>query len=162
MKYQYILGIDPGKKGAFAIIDKDGTFIDAFDMPLIKGENLIDEEELVRLIKDLPHRTVVHIEKVSSMPRDGVTSAFSFGYGYGLVIGILKSFKLTVHRTRPAIWKKAYFKPKSTKKDSLALARKTYGKEHFPLEKHDGRAEACFIADYCRVHILGKKDDGKE
>jgi len=162
MEYKYIVGVDPGKKGAFGIVNKKGEFIEAFDMPLLKPENLIDEKVLVDLLRDLPHRAVVHIEKVNSMPRDGVTSAFSFGYGYGLVVGILRSFKYVIHRTRPAVWKKAYFQPKSTKKDSLALARSKYGKEHFPLEKHDGRAEACLIADYCRIHILGMKDDGKE
>ena len=48
----------------------------------------------------------VFIEKVHSMPGQGVASMFNFGKGYGIWIGILAALKISKTLVTPQEWKK--------------------------------------------------------
>src|ERR1700742_5234516 len=94
-----VLGIDPGKAGALSWVAADGHLIETDDMPIIeiRGKNKINAAMLREMMLTRPVVVVV-IEGVMAMPsrsEDGIkktsmgaTSAFSFGYGAGVLEGV--------------------------------------------------------------------------
>ena len=147
-----ILGIDPGLDGALSFLEGDALVI--VDMPTLKagvgGKRIVDENELSTII-DVQSAKIRHVfvEAVSAMPKQGVTSVFSFGTSYGLVRGILAAHFLQRTFIRPQVWKKALQVPAA--KDGAIARASQLMPEHralWPLKKHDGRAESALIALY--------------
>jgi crossover junction endodeoxyribonuclease RuvC len=145
----WALGIDPGMRGAVAVIDPGGlaTVWDADGSPAravcqavwsIYGED----------------NWVATIESVHAMPGQGVTGVFGFGRAYGEALGALYALGVTEPNfVSPQRWKK-YYGLGREKYASLELAR-----ELFPcvteagllkLKKHHDRAEALLVAEYGR------------
>lgn len=151
-----IMGIDPGAKGAIALYDVEIKNIVAIhDMPTrtqtmatgkirqrVCGENF-------RTLVDLyaPMLRGACIEDVASTPEDGPVGAFSFGFGTGVIHGVLIGLGIEIFLTKPAIWKSLL--GLTSNKD---LSRERAGKmfpAHVPAfrrKKDDGRAEACLLA----------------
>lgn len=147
-----ILGIDPGLSGALAFYNPETGFLSVVDMPTLKsggakGKSEIDRTALARLI-DAEAGNIAHcyIEQVGTRPGEGAAGAFSFGKGYGLVLGILAANFVPVSFVTPAVWKKAMGctgdKEQSRARASDILPRHA---DKWPLKKHDGRAEAALI-----------------
>lgn len=111
-----VLSIDPGKKGALILLDLKNKKLTATRVPLMKGggsrpeidrDALYDEMQLL-----LKQTDFTVIENVHSMPRDGVVSAFSFGYFNGFIDCCLQGARWRandprVYRTPPQVWKAA-------------------------------------------------------
>ena len=151
-----IIGIDPGNTGAVSLLLNDNLTI--FDIPLKKQMNKkeVDALKLSKFLK--PHLKIIRfciIEEVHSMPRDGVTSAFTFGLHYGKLLGVLDSLDIPTLRVPPNNWKVA-LGLSSNKKDSLDLAKITFPeyKELFLRKRDDGRAESALIAYYAQKKIM--------
>ena len=94
------LGIDPGQSGGIAIIE-DGRGAAAYKMP-----------ETERDIADLIWRhastvDIAVIERVHSMPGQGVSSTFKFGMNYGLLRGLLIAYRIPFTEVTPQKWMKA-------------------------------------------------------
>ncbi len=150
-------GIDPGLSGAIAFYEQ-GYVYNIWDIPTFdlvrngKKKREIDEISLARLLDrvDIDH---VWLEQVSSMPKQGVSSVFSFGQTFGIIKGIIAAFKLPMTLITPAVWKKALKVPAS-KDGARARASQLIpgGATYWPLVKHDGRAEAALIAYYGATH----------
>ncbi len=157
-----IIACDPGVHGAVALYD--GTSVSVYDYPIYtvtrKSKKLgkevttnrthYDIPKLVELIKSL-NPTEAIIEEVSARPNDGSVAGFSFGKGFGLLLGIVHTFGCTVNQVRPAIWKKALgLATGSTKNDSRLLALRLFPElaEDLKLKKYEGRAEAALLAHY--------------
>lgn len=91
------LGIDPGQSGGLAWID---------DLGVPRAEKMPETErdtwELIRGIK--PNLAV--IEKVHSMPSQGVSSTFKFGQNYGFLRGCLIALAVPFWEITPAVWQK--------------------------------------------------------
>ena len=89
------------------------------------------------------------IEKVHSMPKQGVTSSFNFGFNAGVVQGMAYAFGLPVVLVPPQTWKHFYGLD-SDKKKSLAKARELFKDfdHYFTRAKDDGRAESALLAMY--------------
>ena len=81
------IGIDPGKTGAVAILDDKGKYINVLDF----GQ----EELMPTLIGYAPVVKFAYLEKVHSMPGQGVVSTFSFGENFGWWQGVLGSLGIT-------------------------------------------------------------------
>ena len=97
-----IISIDPGLKGGICYGSSPEN-LQVMPMPLIAGEiNALAIAQLLREIK--PGLAIV--EKVHSMPGQGVSSTFKFGKGYGLVLGILGALAVPIELTTPQAWKK--------------------------------------------------------
>lgn len=149
------LGIDPGLSGAIAMLDCDGKARFVRDLPVIRDKSLawIDGGELQSLI--LNERSgqpiTAMIERVGSMPGQGVASSFLFGVGFGSVLGVLQALAIPIEFVTPGTWKKSYGLA-ADKKAALHKARLLYPdmELHLRLAKHDGRAEALLIARYAR------------
>lgn len=137
-----ILGIDPGKSGALAVLDRDTNRVTCYDMP---GTT----RELHDLIAGLPMIKIAVVEKPFYPPQNGTANAGKKGEDYGVLIGALQWRDIPFREVRPADWKKSLSVPAA--KDS---ARQRAGQffpddsEQWPLKKHDGRAEAALIAWY--------------
>lgn len=146
------IGIDPGLTGAIAFMDGDGIPV-VWDLPVIRDKSLawIDGAALQSLIineREGRHATAM-VEQVSAMPKQGVTSSFHFGVGFGSILGVLQALSIPIEFVRPGAWKKAMGLT-SDKKAALHKARLLYPDVDLHLEKHDGRAEALLIARYAR------------
>lgn len=146
-----IIGIDPGFKGAIAVLNKDIDLI-LYDMPLIKymNKNQVDATEFSNIIEHYKKQTLMAIvEDVHSYPKQGVTSTFTFGYNAGILLGVLKAHNIRTLRVKPSSWKCALGLDRN-KKNSIALAVRTFPKYkyYFARAKDDGRAEAALLADY--------------
>lgn len=107
-----ILGIDPGLDGGLVWMRDDLKIMAAHPMPCTfetygKGtKRFIDAHELVALF-GRNHYDQAVIEKVSASPQMGVTSAFSFGRGYGTLMGALAARGKRTTTVAPSKWKPA-------------------------------------------------------
>ena len=121
------LGIDPGLSGALALLNPDGTVVLLADLPTITDHRLkwIDGGELqsLLLVSILGRPCHAVIERASAMPRQGVASSFSFGVGFGSVLGVVQTLRLPLEFGTPAVWKRA-MGVTADKKSSLHAARK--------------------------------------
>lgn len=145
------IGIDPGLSGAIAILNDDGVIESLRDLPIIRDAKLawVDGSELQSIIMAaLRGRTAVAmIERVSSMPAQGIASAFQFGVGFGSILAVVQTMHIRIELVTPAVWKRAYGLSKD-KDASLFKARLLFPLAELHLKKHDGRAEALLIAHY--------------
>ena len=146
---ELILGIDPGKSGALALLHPDGWLVDVVDMPSVTGAAL--GAQVADLLADFSPDTVgvAWVEKVHSMPKQGVASVWTFAEGYGSLLGALGALRVPVHHVTPQAWKKAegVTADKSTSRQRACELWPTES-HRFARVKDDGRAEACLIARY--------------
>lgn len=163
---QYI-GIDPGAKGAVAVLDDRLQLITAEPLPMLtNGE--VDVAELYRNLWHyplLPEPTLAIIEKVSAMPGQGVTSMFNFGRNVGELKATLKILKIPYVEITPLAWKKKVlaglpWKAKNAAdKKRAKLVAVTYVERRFPEANlrgprggiKDGVADAICLAIYGKV-----------
>lgn len=146
-------GIDPGAKGAMAILDPAGNPLKVVDLPLIEDKNTcwVDGSELTSKIRELniSNGITFAVERVASMPRQGVSSTFKFGCNFGSILGALRVLQFPIELITPTTWKK-HFQLDSDKKAALHKARMMFPTAELHLEKHEGRAEALLLAYYLR------------
>lgn len=168
MRTEVFLGIDPGKSGAIAVLDADGTLkfqvtptIAAergrsrreFDVTgMVAALNTVKVQHVVRLIT---------IERVGPMPQDGPVQAFSFGEGFGLWRGIMAGLGLPHILVRPQTWKaKILSGTKQDKGAAIAWCQARYPDVSLLrtprcASPHDGFADAACLAEYGRREVLG-------
>ena len=97
-----VIGIDPGKSGAIAVIWPDG------EMYRTAGRgDWTPADQVDWLLQFDLDGAVAYIEKVHSSPQMGVVSAFSFGKSLGFLLGVLTTKKITYHEVTPQKWQKA-------------------------------------------------------
>jgi crossover junction endodeoxyribonuclease RuvC len=155
------LGIDPGKHGGLAFITEtvvpaNGLCVyDAMPMPLSGNE--IDGTILADLVKAHQIADDVHatIELVGAMPKQGLSSTFTFGKGYGMVQGILAALGVRYELVTPQKWKGVILAGTAKDKDAaIAWCRRAYpGANLIPRGcrvPHDGIADAICLAEYGR------------
>jgi hypothetical protein len=148
------LGIDPGKKGCAAVVNRDGkivTFI-RFSKATWHDVNLWlkDVRELVEF---------AFLERVNAMPprprfegdpvrRAGTASSFAFGYGAGLVEGLLIAHDISYQKVTPSKWQSDMgCQTHGDKHITKVMAQQLWPADHaWTLEEPDG----CLIAEYCR------------
>ena len=135
-----ILGLDPGKSGGIAWI-MDGK-------PCV--EKMPDTiQDLWDLIQDIsmPTNCRAFIEQVGPMPKQGVTSCFTFGNGFGHLEMALTGNRIPFERVRPQVWQKSL--GCLTKGDKNVSKRKA--QELFPeLKVTHATADSILIAEYGR------------
>ena len=146
------IGIDPGKTGAVAILDDKGNYINVLDF----GQ----EGLMSTLIGYAPVVKFAYLEKVHSMPGQGVVSTFSFGENFGWWRGVLCSLGIPYTTIRPQDWMKKYslHKSSSSDKPGLEVARKLFPEAPLHLKKHHNRADALLIARACWEDIRDEDD----
>lgn len=163
-----VIGIDPGLKGGIAILqgsdlkrvektpihsNKQKTYIKA-------GTYDYDYEKMVEILAEYKNeKPIAFLERVHSMPKQGVASTFNFGRGYGVWIGMLEAMHIPIALVSPRVWKPKMLSglDQSNKQSSCIRA-----KEFFPeadlkpgrmINDHDGMAEAMLIAIYGGMQV---------
>lgn len=151
-----IIAIDPGLTGAAAFYD--GTALLIRDLPVTREKNktrldIVGLNDI--LLKWADYTTCALVEKVGSMPMQGLGSAFNFGFTTGAIHGVLCALDIVVHTATPQQWKfgvRLNAVPGQTLKQRKDASR-AKAVELFPghaslfaRAKDDGRAEAALMA----------------
>lgn len=115
----YFIGIDPGMKGGFGLIDSAAWYLHGGMLPTI-GEGRAGEFDTSRLntiISDLcdagrpstlglpPGELTVLLEWPQTRPDEAPESSKRFGVGLGLIEGMFIAHGRTVTRVAPNLWK---------------------------------------------------------
>ena len=145
------MGIDPGLKGGIAVMGQDGSVVHVEKMPVIKadGSSVIDFHTLGRIVKT--HKPMfICVEKVHAMPKQGVSSVFTFGMGFGGILGIAAALGVPLVNVRPLAWQKVVLAglDKDLGKARSILHCKQRYPQIEPAHKHDGIADALCIAEW--------------
>jgi crossover junction endodeoxyribonuclease RuvC len=141
------LGIDPGLKGALVWLNADGAIAEVEDMPVVAGR--VNASQLSYLILGYGPVVVAAVEQVHSMPKQGVTSAFTFGYGCGQINGVLAALGVPVVYVPPTVWKKRWHLGSDKERSRrTAIERWPSSADQFALKKHADRAEAALLAAF--------------
>lgn len=155
---KYYLGVDPGKKGALALISVIGgeTEIGLVPMP----ESVKDLLEWVGDIDPLLEGFAI-LERVHAMPGQGVTSMFTFGRGYGRLETALIAAEIPFEEVDPRRWQKGLgISPRKTKTESKEQFKgrlRLFAQKLFPrVNVTKDTADAILIAEYCRRYKEGK------
>jgi Holliday junction resolvasome RuvABC endonuclease subunit len=143
-----IVGVDPGQTGALAIIGcGHRSLIEVVDMPLTDQVSPHGVSDILRRWRDCYEIGLVVIEKVGSMPRQGVSSTFKFGTSYGIVQGAVAALELPMTFVPPNKWTTSLHvgADKDTHRQRcIEMWPDKY--DLFKLKKHDGRADAALLA----------------
>ena len=142
----YYLGIDPGRKGGFAILHDN----------VIEFYSVFDKQSFLNAMYSLSRKqekTRCCLEKVHAMPKQGAVSMFTFGEGFGWLKGVLDAYEISYQEIPPQTWKKE-FNLNSKKELSIDVARQLFPGAnlvpHGSQKAHDGIAEALIMAEYAR------------
>lgn len=151
---KYYLGIDPGITGGFACVDSNGQLQTVYSMPVLKvgGKNIIDAHSIIDLFYlNLPYPiTFAYLEEQHPMPKQGLSSTFKTGYGYGLLVSALTAKGIPFATIRATAWKRKVSCPRD-KEGALLVARRLWPDEDaFSLKKNHGLAEAALLAKLAR------------
>ncbi len=134
-----IIGIDPGKSGGIAWITNGKPCVEK--MP----ETPQDLYDLIMSIKGEWKFCKAYIEQVHSSPQMGVTSAFTFGQGFGHLEMALTAAGIPFERVSPQKWQKSL--GCLTKGDKNVSKRRA--QELFPSMKvTHATADALLIAEF--------------
>jgi len=150
MKEKAYVGIDPGITGGLAVITPDGVDVTDYN----------DIHNVVATLIEWGENYVLNamLEKVHSMPKQGVASTFKFGMNYGIHQGILAALGIPYQLVTPQKWMGRMLTGSdelTTKKKSLDIVRRLYpslANVYFKRQKDNGRADALLIATYCKLN----------
>ena len=191
MLNQTFVGIDPGLDGAIAILHykhNRGVIVldkhtsDVHDTPITKEKkngSLIRDYKIPDLFNIVDgiramfgsDSAFVGLERVASMPGQGVHSMFKMGEGLGIWRGVLGACGLEYEWVHSLKWRRHYGFIKhvkdmtqeqkkvyhnNRKRVSLEHARKLFGDDvDLSLQKHSGRADALLIAKFLQDREMG-------
>ena len=141
-----VLGIDPGVSGGIAFYDtRDPLVIRALDTPVVAGE--VDVDSLVDIIISAkPDRAI--IERVHSMPKQGVASTFKFGTAYGAVRATVVALRIPTTLVTPRVWKQRMGLNSEAETSRARAIQRWPGAGCFTRKKDHNRAEAALLALY--------------
>lgn len=150
------MGIDPGQSGGIAVLRSNGSVAQLIPMPAT-------ERDICEAITVWTDDSVeAFIEKVHSMPQQGVSSTFKFGVGYGGLRMALIAVGIPFDEVTPQTWQKALGVVKRNakteskndhKKKLLQKAQQLFPGTKITLKT----ADALLIAEYCRRTCMGIK-----
>lgn len=149
-----IAGIDPGINGAFSLLDTENASLTIHDMPYfeyttVRTKKKIDPYTITKILKSCKVSSIM-LEEIASSPQMGVVSAFSFGEGNGIILGVAAALEIPVTLVKPSQWKKTLRVP-ADKRAAVQRAAQL-----FPAATRafsgprggvfDGRAESALLA----------------
>jgi crossover junction endodeoxyribonuclease RuvC len=103
------IGIDPGCSGALVVLAPDGSLMASLLMPTFKNGkgSRVNGAALGAWLSGFKHPTAhAYLEAVHAMPKQGVTSVFTFGHAAGVVEGLLQGIGISYTLITPQSWKK--------------------------------------------------------
>lgn len=137
------LGIDPGQTGAAVLLTVEKILFHDW-------KSGYDAANAIMEWKSLYNIKLAVLEKVSAMPKQGVSSMFKFGTNYGIWQGILICAKIPYQLLSPRAWQSdAITKTDgpNPKARSLNVARRLYPElDWLSRMKDNGRSDALLMA----------------
>lgn len=151
-----IIGIDPGCSGAIVITTDGGGYVNHLEMPTVKNgkSSRVNGAAVAAFLKQWP-TAHVFIEKVGAMPKQGVTSMFTFGHACGTVEGIVAGIGMPCTFVTPQAWKKSAGLIGSDKDAARSRAIQLYPGLRIldQIGKGQAVADALLIARHGRIHL---------
>lgn len=155
------VGIDPGNNGAIAAIINGKPLIWSLNAETLRSDAHDAFKEIYAIAYDQDEIIVVCMEKVGSMPKQGVASTFKFGVAYGILQGMCVMAGLGIqHEPTPQQWKKGVFgtaHKKLNREEQKQLARE-YARKLYPslsdqlkFKKDADKAEAVLLAHFAML-----------
>jgi crossover junction endodeoxyribonuclease RuvC len=119
-------------------------------------------------MSDMYPNAIVFIEKVSSMPKQGVASMFKFGRTVGALQAMLAAFKRRFQEVTPQAWQKVMHEGvnkksmPNPKQRSVIVVKRLFPNENLLAsarckKPHEGFVDALLIAEYGRRVLSGKQ-----
>lgn len=150
-----VLGIDPGASGAIALLDTEQNTIAVIDMPCVdirrgtRNVRHVSAQALSLVVAALQPIDHAVVERVHSMPGQGVSSTFAFGRAFGVCEGVLAGAGVRYTDVAPATWMRA-LRLTGGKDAARHMAMQLFPAEaeRFSRKKDDGRADATLLAVY--------------
>ena len=168
------IGADPGISGGLVALDAGGAYLSHLLMPVVgfgTKRKRVDTQEIRAWVNEtslaafrtheamLNGRTVWAIERVASMPTDGVVQAFRFGAAAGAIFASADWCGDRIEEISPKSWQRAFLRGyakgnREEIKASAALAASNRWPKLRPalkVKKNWGLADAAFVAETARV-----------
>lgn len=155
-----IVGIDPGLKGAVAVLSNNTVEIYQGYTLNLGQRTTYDQSKMRELLVSIGP-DIVYIERQHAFPGQGVVSMFSTGFGFGLWLGILTGLSIPYQMVSAKVWQVDFFAgqkhPKMKKQElknlSYKVASQLYPKDAKKLVGPrggalDGCSDALLIATY--------------
>ena len=160
----FFIGIDPGLHGGIAIIRPD--LIETYPMPLLssqKGLNAYDHFWLKRFFELSTSDSYAILEQQQAMPKQGVVSMLTIGYGFGTLKQGLVDFAIPHEIVRAQVWQKEFGisgRKGNTKAQALQICRDLFPNTNLlaterSKKPHEGIVDAILIAEYGRRRYGG-------
>jgi crossover junction endodeoxyribonuclease RuvC len=153
-----VLAIDPGLTGALAAYDGNVLLVKDLPVTTLKKKTRLDLGALMSLVRINAFHLDAHdllVEQVGTMPRQGLSSAFNFGFTNGAIHMAAHANAMNLHTVTPTTWKfgvglnAVLGQDQKARKDaSRAKAIELFPQyaDIFSRVKDDGRAEAALMA----------------
>lgn len=155
MTLRVTLGIDPGMKGAIAVLadGEPACFLDMPTKPHPRKGNRIDAGRLIAMFRGLAQQhqgahLFACLEEIAVRQTDQRGNAQRIGEGYGMLLASLAANGIAFAEVRPQTWKARFGfirQPKDATR-CAAIDRWPQIATSLRLKKHDGRADALYIA----------------
>lgn len=142
------MGIDPGMNGAISLIftgEDTGEGLPKTESFNFKDKTISDIDEYFCALFGM--KIFCYLEKVHSMPKQGVASTFKFGEAFGIIQGLLVAHKIPFEFITPQKWQKEMECLTHGNKN----VSKTKAQQLFPNVKiTHANADSLLIAECCR------------
>lgn len=143
------IGIDPGKKGAIALLSGDTIHVSTF-----YGKRYA---AILKSVAESDEGAICCLEHVGARPGQGVTSMFSFGENFGFIQGLLTAYSIPFELVRPQKWKKE-FSITADKNSSIDVCNRLFPDVSLLAtpkckKPSDGIAEALLMAEYAKRRL---------
>lgn len=162
---KYYLGIDPGKAGAFVVLDENSNIVEKIGTPLIGKE--YDKHGIISILTKYPYQKI-GLENPDVIFGIGKSSVASLSNCVGLIEGMMLALNIPFLLIKPKEWQKECWKHVKTQKKpdgkndpkatSIIAAVNLWPKENFKITNkgsssvnhNDGMVDAGLIAEYVR------------
>ena len=122
-----LFGVDPGANGAIALLNSGSLILSVLRLKDKTGAEIKDW--LNAQLENYSGDFEAAVEQVASSPQMGVVSAFTFGKGYGQLLGLLAGLEIPYRFVRPQVWQKSLgCLSKGNKNITKAFAHRTWPK----------------------------------
>ena len=160
MDHTYFAGIDNGLNGGITIIDENKNVVVTIKMPVIDGEKTeYNIKEICNVLSEFHPRMTV-LEKAQAFPGQGVSSTFTIGKGFGIMIGLLTALDLPFMIVGPKTWQAEVLRDLNrggdTKQASILFATRCaptidWRASERGTKLHDGKTDAFAMAIYAHL-----------
>ena len=147
------VGVDPGKNGAVAAVDAQGSVlgISRFIHAETEGRIALIILDFVAEL-DADEIKAATIERVGAMPRQGVVSMFTFGRVYGEAWAGLLASQCRTFAVTPSTWQRDLYLPKRDCVTNHKRALKQEAETRFGRKLLLAEADAVWLAEWGRLH----------